>query len=272
MGRTALHLLILIGTLTLLGFYFQSETRGQTISSTQSEIRRCAEKARLTARETSHYLSVPVTNCEELGLTPEFIPLAAWGYFNPFGPTAVTLFLIGVPESKEQLIFLRILHPLSPAGIVYGIIPNHIAGNTQKLFEILQNLFARNDSADQPVISSLPSHVIIIPESPLRKDQVKELLFISAKNFTTLEDLDVNSDRMDQYKGDPWRRTMVVLKEGLKRSDATSTTKRKSGLPTRASFERWWNIVSNPEHVQSETSQMKAAWKGAIEIIRRSRK
>ncbi len=101
----------------------------------------CAETLRATATAASHYLSDAI-ECPALASAPVFSELLAWGYFNPFGPTTCSLFLVDVPTADEQIIFFRWLNPFATGATAYGLVPNTVAGNPQQLASVLERLFA----------------------------------------------------------------------------------------------------------------------------------
>lgn len=242
-----------------------SDARSRMAQWLAEEIRRCAEMARLTATKASGYLCTPIANCDALGSAAAFTPLCAWGIFNPFGPTMKALMLVDAPHCSARLLFCRQLHPLAPSAVVYGLIPEAPSKNAEQLALILRRLFERNGSPEHPLLGSLPTHIPAVRDSPISKGWLKELFFLSAQHVD-MRDIDATCHRMVTCKGDPWKRVAAELKAGPQAALDSSTGELQPAPATRAQLERWWALVTDPEHVQSETSQMQKAWEGATQF------
>ena len=73
------------------------------------------------------------------------------------------------------------LHPFSPDGVIFGLLPQTLAGGPDQLFAVLKRLFEKNGSEDQPLLLGLPTCVgAPIEGSPLSSAQMKELFRIAA--------------------------------------------------------------------------------------------
>ncbi len=183
------------------------------------------------------------------------------------------LLLIEVPESKDLLLFLRLLNPVYSQAIVYGVLPEDSGRDTDRLFLTLETLFSRNGSSEYPLLGDLPTHVPPAPGSPLAPEQVKELFFLLAMKASNIGYIEAVSENLARYKGDPWARASAEFKEGMKAFDPGAKTGElrpgtKAVKPTRSHLERWWALVTDPQHVESETSQMQKAWEGSLRFLK----
>ena len=208
----------------------------------------CAETLRATATAASHYLSDAI-ECPALASAPVFSELLAWGYFNPFGPTTCSLFLVDVPTADEQIIFFRWLNPFATGATAYGLVPNTVAGNPQQLASVLERLFAGGAQERSTSPRKFPSHVRLIPGSSLDASKAKDLILLAAASAET-GDLGITLQRLREYKGHPWRRTAVERDEAFAhtRMGAASVPEASPPPPNRAQLEEWWRLVTDPEH------------------------
>jgi hypothetical protein len=231
------------------------------------QIVRCADMLRPTATAATDYLSASI-DCAVLPSARVFTPLLAWAFFNPFGPTICALHLIEVPGTREQLAFFRSLNPFATSATARGLVPEAVAQDTPHLVSILKRLF----SGDETPMPNLPTHVRLLPESPLNPSQAKAIILLSAK-ATDSQALAVTIERLKTYKGDPWKRTAVERDEAFARirpgAVQTSPSAVSGGPATEAQLERWWALATDPDHVRSEVDQLPRAWDGAIEFQKR---
>lgn len=228
-----------------------------------------ANTARKTSTQSSLYLSQPIPHSEAAAQAIRFTPLAAWGIFNPFGPTVTSLFLIEVPTSQEQLLFLRMLHPFSPFAVIYGLLPKQVAQDEGQLRKTLQRLFEINGSKEYPLMNDLPSLIKEIKESPISVTVLKELFFHVAVSLRG-QNLGETCDLLKKFKGDPWGRAKLEFSSALKRERP-----RQAGIlntVTRPQYEEWWSLVTDPAHVAIEEKELRRAWEGAIKFQERLRR
>ncbi len=204
------------------------------------EIQTCAQKARLTAGEKTAYLCEPIIDCPKLGESKKFTPLCSWGCLNPAGPTLVDIRLVDVPQKSESLLFYYQQHFLTPKAIVFGLIPEQVRNEPDRLFSTLRVLFEQNGSHDQPLLDHLPTYVMVIPESPVSRESLEELLFLAAQDMT--------------------RRGMEMVPPSAEDSNARS----ESPLSSPSEFRRWWTKATDPDHVRSEMNQMQGVWDEAV--------
>jgi hypothetical protein len=266
---------------------FAASLRSGMQTDFDDAIQACAERARLTASKSSWYLCEPfdsnavskhlVVLFESTLVADRFKTLCRWGIFNPFGPTTTILTMTPVLGTDEDLISVQVEHPLSQSSTVYGLAPKAVSKNAEQLASVLRHLFKRNGSSEFPLLHDLPSHVVEVPNSPIHKPLPKELFFLVSQCLN-IEDLDAAIESLSRYRTQPWERASAEFKTALEKARPTLSGLQNVGEEqfarpakpvTEVQFERWWSIVTNPQHVQAETSQMDAAREGALSMLRR---
>lgn len=235
-----------------------SAAAGEVISMLES----FAEAARQdSSRGTAYLCASPIPGGNELLSAPSMTPIMHWGWFNPMGPTLSALLLIDVPGGDEQLLCSCALHPFSPFAVICGLVPS---GDRAALSHALERLFAENGTPDYPLLSSLPSYVLLRPQSPVPPDELKGLFFAAAQR-ATLEDVDEICDLLERYKGQPWEREAPERVFGAALVGGGDTA--HAAPPSREQFDRWWGLVTDGGHVAAEVAQLGAAWEGAIRFV-----
>jgi hypothetical protein len=111
-------------------------------------------------------------------------------------------------------------------------------------------------------------------------------MWIAARALEVPEDELAHSvELLETFRGDPWERAarerdeafsspeVLRMVEQLKRmsvgvppeeSYAPEEVEDAAPPAKRSTFDRWFDLVTDPEHVWSETEAMPAAWVGAI--------
>ena len=137
---------------------------------------------------------------------------------------------------------------------------------------------------------SFPTHFQFLPDAMLDQGEVKSTVF-SALNGLSGLGLDRACDHLEQYRCDPWQRTAVARDEmlanmgsvnsGASRGEFAAALSKlieqqeaeeaEYGPPSLSQLERWWRLVTDPVHVESEVSQMQNAWEGAIRRLEKLR-
>lgn len=209
------------------------------------------------------YLLVPPRIVEPLNNVPDkdITPVFGWGIFNPFGPTVTTLDLRRLPAGGGLLLQLAMRNPFASRDTGYAIFPEPPVVNRDGLDEALTELVRHNGSADYPLLTgSLPTHILLSPESPIAPGEIRELFFAMTR-FASPTDLGVVIGRYRKFAGKPWDRVSAELRSAFHASAATPTWPPERGL-----WNEWWTVVTDPGHVRSEIDQMKAAWEGSIRL------
>jgi hypothetical protein len=223
------------------------------------EIKDCADQVSTQATPASLYLCPAIQVGVEMARLSGFTPLCQWGIFNPVGPTIATLGLAQVPASTGRLLVTYLLNPFNSSTTVYGLLPDEVFGNEEKLLAVLQRLCEQNGADGHPLFVSLPNFMSLLALSSNIDEQMKRLVFL-ASGRAKIGNLDAKCDLLEKFKGDPWGR--VTAEDQA----ATQETEICSG-PTSAQFDRWWGIVTSNEQIEGEISNMPSAWEGAINFV-----
>jgi hypothetical protein len=190
------------------------------------EIRDCADRLRDSVSPDGRYLVEPVLGADFVGRAAKPQPLVAWGFFNPFGPTLSGLWLLDVPETEEKLVSYQTLNPFNQSWTVYGLLPR--GAETTMLGQMLGELFARNGSSEEPLLGSLPTH-ILHPDldveyelKPVLETTAIRVLFSRAVAQLEADQLDFTSqcDLMRRFWASPWERTKHEVRSALPEADA----------------------------------------------------
>jgi len=222
----------------------------------------------------------PLIRCEDSRL------LAMWAFFNPMGPSFCVLTVDHVPQTDNFLLIFGIGHPFVPAYTAYGLLPESEINNKEQLLNVLQALFERNGDDDHPILIDFPTHFQFHEDALLTSEEIQSLIFEAAKTLSG-QGLDHTCDLLEECKGDPWQRTAVARDEAfaplleLRKKMPNASEKEFAaamakiseenddtsfGPPSIEQLERWWRLVTDLEHVESEASQMQAAWEGAVKF------
>jgi hypothetical protein len=223
-----------------------------------------AATARRTATEKSAYLCAPMRDDDTIGTVTRSTPLIAWGSFNPMGPTTTCLSLVPTHQSKEHFLLLRSHTPFTSTNIVYGLIPDKVTRDLDGLNLTLEQLFERNGSSEFPLMSSLPSHVPVIPQSPLKLTQVKSLVTLAAQRAQDQARVGELANWIERYWCDPWQRAKTEFDQALKAGGSESGVPLSESQPSADAWERWWALVSHKDHVAAEIGQMSTIWQGHL--------
>lgn len=225
--------------------------------------RRIADQA--AKSDCDLYITQPVLGCD-LGKLPG-MTLVAWMHFNPLGPTASSLFYLPVPETEEGLVMFRSDNPFDRQHAAFGVMPHDVAA--EEIGKLSFMLFTANGHKSCPLFGSLPTSIAHEGNwrgggmAPTFNEELTRTLFKGAAPTLWPADMPAICEYLKHYKGDPWKRTAAEFDEGvlsvLIRPDAEQDSGFDEGL-----FDEWFDLVTDPEHLQSERSNFSAAWQGAI--------
>lgn len=226
--------------------------------------RRIAEKEAKSAYEL--HITQPLLECDLGNLRS--MPLLAWLHFNPLGPTTSSLFYVPVPETEEGLLAFRSDNPFRSQQAAFGIMPHKVAAEEIGRFAFM--LFAANGHESCPLFAALPTSVAHESNwrgdgmAPTFNEELARTLFKGIAPILWPQDVPVICEYLRRYKGEPWKRTEAEFDEGLLSALITQDVKPASfddGL-----FDEWFDLVTDPIHLQSERSNFPAAWQGAIDF------
>lgn len=225
--------------------------------------------AQETATAPTHFLCDPIALDSPIESPSGCMRLFCWGYFNPMGPTACELTLEIVESTSAALIVLHSLHPFAPSGTICGCLPAEIMSNPNEVLKCLGMLFSRNVGGETSVLGGLPSYVDIPDDSPLSTAHAA-VMFAAALADTSAEEFRKSCELMQRYWCKPWERASEERRRALsdavarRQQDRTEDATEVHQFSDSGVFDRWWTLVTDPEHVEAELQEMPAAWVGAI--------
>jgi hypothetical protein len=215
--------------------------------STDSRLNYSLSRAKSAAHPDWPYICHPFEIGNELSEANQSISLAQWRFFTPSGTTTAALIAFDVPGTPDWLLIHCVTPPSGPMACVRGWIPSAVATDRAYLMSTLSCLIAFHASSAHPMFPSLPTHVGLLPNSPLTPDNVRELMWMACLSIGT-RGLGAICDRLDAFKRDPLRRITAELNQ---RNFDRNT--RVEETATRLEFERWWQLATDREHIASET-------------------
>ncbi|HXH08091.1 MAG TPA: hypothetical protein VNI83_16050 [Vicinamibacterales bacterium] len=224
----------------------------------------CVERARATRGDRHPWLCTAFEHPSLSDAIETLTPLAAWGIFNPFGPSLLTLGLAARPETAEQLIYLQLAHPMLPNAYVFGVAPPDALERRSVLVDALRVLFAEQEPREPRLLCCLPT-LVLVPPDGLTPEELEELFALAAA--VSGQDLERTCRALEQFRNDPWGRAWEEVREAL---DVVAGLAPARSRPTEAranQFRRWWRLVTDPAHVQSELAAIRQAWSRSVEFF-----
>jgi hypothetical protein len=206
----------------------------------------------------------PPTHSEpELAVVWPTLLLAAWGIFNPVGPTLTSLGLTVVPDGRILLCeWMR--HPSGPQYRAHAVLADmELATIERALRELMVDTFGAQDFDRCPVPSCLPEFVLPVGQSH-RSDLVRELLREIAERFVDPRQLIADANEYRYFAGDAWARMsgnrVPAPDDGLEPGQATSAQ----------AADYWWQAVTDPPHVNGHVNHFPQAWDGSQLFLQKS--
>lgn len=135
---------------------------------------------------------------------------------------------------------------------------------------ILASLFKSNGHESCTLLDGLPTSIFhsdnwdFEGQAPcMNGDQVRVLFRLALKALPST-DLKRRIEYLRRYKGKPWARTTVELEEGLLRS-LVHIDEEQPNFDERL-FDEWFSLVTDSEHLKSESGNFRTAWEGAVQF------
>jgi hypothetical protein len=252
-----------------------------------------ADGIRDDARRAGGLLDEPLSGLKELLDSDDLIlsRLLVWGIFNPFGPTIGALSSFRL-DSDEFVLTLQIDNPFAEEGSVLGLVPGE---ESAVPLSVLERLFGSAGPEGHPLFASLPSHLIHNDNMPedmgtnaptLGAEECRELMWIATTALgVTDRELQHTVELLRQFPLDPWGRAGRERDEALTSPETVrlleAIRRLNAGLPAdeapveaedepaaeRSTFDEWFDLVTDPEHVRVETREMPVAWAGALRFV-----
>lgn len=222
----------------------------------------------------------------ELQLAPS-VPgattLLAWGYFNPFGPTANRIDMLPVTGTGEALLVCASDHPMFPSYHAISLIPPGV-DLAAAVPDALAAIFGVNGGGyEWGLVGGVPSYVHILSNSPVDRACAAELL---RSAMAMVDEVDYGQEIQDLVRAwqDPWGQAADAVNRSLQGPTAkrvlAQIRRLKAGLPddddhdrqdsgedneddTDELFDLWFALATQPEYVERIEGQMAIAWRGA---------
>jgi hypothetical protein len=254
-------------------------------------LEKLAIRAGKSAAASSRYLCAPI---EAEGLHESLFearPLLGWAYFNPYGPTECQLTLELVPRRDAYLLVFWTIHPISPESTVLGVLPSKIALDKSWLLVILNTLFDHRSDGRAPHLEYLPSYPIFFQgRTPLTPQEIADLVLKRLGHTDIENDLRTEVESLLRFPYQPWERFRAEwepsgladslpeevardIRTGMNRridiflaEDKAKARKRQPVHPPRVkkgamNLIDWWEIVSDPRHIEVYRAAMPQAWR-----------
>jgi hypothetical protein len=216
-------------------------------------------------------------------MLPGTATLLAWGYFNPFGPTANRIDETPVPNTGETLILSASDHPMFPDYHAIALIPPG-ADVAAAVRQALVPVFAINGGGDEwGLVGSVPSYVHLIDESPVDYALAAELLRTAISAAGGSDYSEEIHDLMRAWQ-DPWGQAAEAVNRGLEGAAAQRLIAQIRQLEAGESisllddaenqndqdddaemdlFDLWFALATQHAYVERIEGQMGRAWRGA---------
>ena len=170
-----------------------------------------------------------------------------------------------------SLLRSHMVTPFASDTVAFGLLPGPVAKDVSRLMATLRRLFAQNGSVDHPLLGGLPTHVVLPRTSPLTMEQLRDLFFLVVPQGIDAAGIDDASDKLLQFRTDPWGMASAGVKDVLERplpgvGRGTPSESPNAAPPTRVQLERWWSLVTDPVHVEAEVAEMGNACDGATQF------
>jgi hypothetical protein len=201
-------------------------------------------------------LIVEPLECDLAGHSNSSTLLLRWCYFNPYGPTLVTVFHTPVPGSSVAVFSCRSENPFSLKHAAYGLVKGPEVWTDVK--SAVLHLFCLDGFA-----KDLPTSIVFRENWPDEDDtdqQERPLLsrddargaFMFAAVDTPSSELKLASEFFRRHS-DPWDRVEAAMDRALK--DMIPMQKDVRTRPEAEFdsdvYQEWFDLVSEPEHVAS---------------------
>jgi len=233
-------------------------------------------------RDEFGVLDEPVEAFEALKDRRDFLPLSAWCWFNPHGPTMCLCNSWSSPDGRLRAIGIFQLHHLDTRLTLHAVDDPEKVKDTDELARTIERLFERHGRTGEHVIfPTMPTAVDLRPCRTLlpRLAPVFDRVFRRAALDAPASDLRNSCEWMRRFPGDPHGRTqheflaaiadsfddLKRINPGLQPSDLPDVgfdpMARSDEKATPADFERWWSMVTETSHVAAEIAAVRA-WAG----------
>ncbi len=201
-----------------------------------------------TSQPAYDHLCQPFEATELMAPSSVAAALVEWRCFNPFGSSRNALLAAAVPDSTERLLIQTTPSPQPTRTRVWGWLPS---SSPTEMRPVVAALFRANGSSVRPLMNTLPTHVD--PHGAFSGEDLREFFWAVAQATRTCG-LKRTCDYLEWFGDNPFERAAAELRDAL--------DGKRSGSPaTRTEFERWWKLVTDPQHISIENRAIEEALK-----------
>lgn len=198
-------------------------------------------------------------NCEFLRSAENVIPLCHWGYFNPYGPTLVFLFLVRDQQRGLDLIFYQSLNPFSQDDVVFGALPNQTKRAKDCVAKAVKQLFERNGDNAHQLFGGLPSYVLPAGVTEFATDDCADAFSKIVCQFSSVTVVSETA-KIEEFSGDPWDEFIHGRGHYTEGSRGRSAEKPAS----KTQFRKWWDLATAPDYRRAHVRYMPSTWYASI--------
>jgi hypothetical protein len=206
----------------------------------------------------------------DLGWFPSEV-LLTWVHFNPYRPITSNLWYAELPGASEGLLTFFKEDPFQKQSAVFGLIPG--AFNEAAIAQAATALFAANGHESCALLEGLPTSIGHRENwraeaiAPMFGSKLAKALFrFPAVRHWRNTDMTVFCDHLRRFS-DPWERADAsatyrdAIDYGMQRVQATEFSE--------GGFDQWFDLVTDPTHVEAERREFGTARGVALDIRER---
>ena len=213
--------------------------------------------------DTLGALPEPVSVKSDFFTATEQTTLFSYGIFNPMGPTWNLIMLSEHPKHDFLCLSHRMLNPFEQHQQIVATIETSEAHN---LIDSLKTAFAINGSDDGPLLGDLPTWVFVPSDQDDSLGKLALQIYLQKNGPGNLNDKVHN---LRTYAARPWDRASKEMQDAmkdLKKPSLLGKLFNRESPPPKATFEEYWETISDQNHLKTEIPAMAAAWNGALEF------
>ncbi len=235
------------------------------LSPGQQRLRDCAERLVAEAGDQPAVFATPVV-CDFDGSDFPHEALGMWGAVSRRAPGASGLMLTEVPDMPILLLLRSLRGPSGQETVAYGFVHDEIADHRKRLLPVLSRWFAANGNAAHPLAGQLPTFVRWFPGTQVRFVDLHDLWFLTAAGLHAAE-LAPWVERQERFARDPWARMRAESGAGGPAlacpEGEGAVAEARLSQEQRALLERWWDVVTEPKHIEFELVALNELLEGA---------
>lgn len=243
-----------------------------TAKDSEASIKLFEETAIKMRQQAQTQMSGPSVEMSAKPRNEDSVPLLQWGIFNPFGPTITTVATGLVPSTQEVLYFCVQDHFLYPRAYAIRLISNeefianHMNSGTRLL--PLEPVFVANGTDSDPLFNCLPHYVSVL--GPSEEYTARSLFLAAYKAIASKVVIREECEQLQRHWKNPWNLATSEMDGAVKRLRSRSDHGyRDNQNIDEDSFNLWFALASDLDHVISYQCQMPFAWQGAKDFMKR---